>query len=171
MARRDAGVVRQQRDFSCGTAALATVLSHYFLHPTSEEELLAALRIGEDGRRGSGGVSMRMLAELARERGFAARGVSVSAAALDALRAPAIAYLEHWGQPHFAVLRGVSSAAVELADPARGNIRLSRPAFAAQFLDDSGRGRLLLLAAVPGAAVAGDYFGLRRPLPLLRPPR
>lgn len=164
-------MVRQQRDFSCGTAALATLLTHYFLQPASEGELLEALlaMAGHEGLQRQG-ISLGALAALAEARGFAARGVAVTAEALDALRVPAIAWLAPRGQPHFAVLRGVSSGAVELADPARGNVRVPRPAFEREFLDERGQGRLLLLAAPPGAPVAGDYFGLRRPLPRLRPP-
>lgn len=171
VARRDAGVVRQQRDFSCGTAALATLLTYHFLRPTTEAELLDALlgSLGSEGLQREG-VSLRTLAALAEARGFTARGVAVRADALDALRAPAIAWLAPRGQPHFAVLRGISSAAVELADPARGNVRVSRPAFERDFIGQDGRGRLLLLAAPAGATVAADYFGLRRPLPHLRPP-
>ncbi len=168
---RDAGVVRQQRDFSCGTAALATLLTHYFLRPTSEAELLEALlaTVGSDALHRHG-VSLRALATLAEARGLAASGVAVRAEALDALRAPAIAWLAPRGQPHFAVLRGVSPAAVELADPARGNVRVRRAAFERDFLDEDGRGRLLLLEAPAGTPVAADYFSLRRPLPQLRPP-
>ncbi|MHA7815479.1 MAG: C39 family peptidase [Pseudohaliea sp.] len=164
-------MVRQQRDFSCGTAALATVLTHYFLQPTSEAELLDALltTAGSEGLLRQG-VSLGALAGLAEARGFAARGVAVSPGALNALRAPAIAWLAPRGQPHFAVLRGISPDAVELADPARGNVRVPRAVFERDFLAEDGRGRLLLLAAPAGAPVAADYFGLRRPLPRLRPP-
>ncbi|MFU8766006.1 MAG: hypothetical protein ACNA7T_15865, partial [Haliea sp.] len=38
---RDAGLVRQERDFSCGVAALATYLTYYLQHPVTEGELLA----------------------------------------------------------------------------------------------------------------------------------
>jgi len=164
-------VVRQQRDFSCGTAALATLLTYYFLRPTSEAELLEALlaSVGSDALQRQG-VSLRALADLAVARGLAATGVAVPAGALDALRAPAIAWLAPRGQRHFAVLRGVSRGAVELADPARGNVRLPRAAFERDFLGEDGRGRLLLLAAPPGTPLAPGYFSLRRPLPQLRPP-
>jgi predicted double-glycine peptidase len=164
-------VVRQQRDFSCGTAALATLLTHYFLRPTSEAELLEALLagVGRDALQAQG-VSLQALATLAEARGLTATGVAVSARALDALRAPVIAWLAPRGQPHFAVLRGVSPAAVELADPARGNVRLPRAVFERDFLGEDGRGRLLLLAAPAGTRVAAGYFSLRRPLPQLRPP-
>jgi len=164
-------VVRQQRDFSCGTAALATLLTHYFLRPTGEAELLEALlaRTGRDALRRQG-VSFAALAALAEARGLSASGVAVGAQALAHLRVPVIAWLAPRGQPHFAVLRGVSPGAVELADPARGNVRQPRAAFERDFLGEDGRGRLLLLAAPPGTPLAPDYFGLRRPLPQLRPP-
>jgi len=171
-ALRDRGVVKQQRDYSCGLAALATVLTHYFLKPTTEDVLLDALASrDEDADRSlSEGVSLAALATLAREQGLSVAGVAVPPAALDRLGAPAIAYLELGDDAHFTVLRGVSAAAVELADPAWGNTRMQRAEFEAAFLREDGRGRLLVLAAPVAVPVARDYFGLRRPLPLLRPP-
>ncbi|KGE05094.1 C39 family peptidase [Pseudohaliea rubra] len=170
---RDKGLIKQQRDYSCGLAALATVLTHYFLTPTSEEALLEALASnGErEARWIEEGVSLAALARLARDRGFAAAGVAVAPGALDRLGVPAIAYLELGEDAHFTVLRGVAAEAVELADPSWGNTRMVRATFEAAFLREDGRGRLLVLAGTPGKPVAADYFGLRRPLPLLRPPR
>ena len=40
VALRDAGVVRQRRDFSCGLASLATLLTHYYRIEVGEEALL-----------------------------------------------------------------------------------------------------------------------------------
>lgn len=168
---RDAGVVRQQRDFSCGLAALATLLSHYYRRPATEASLLARL-LGDAPvaveRRAlvSRGVSLAELARLAADHGLQARGVAVRASALARLRVPAIAYLEEHGVGHFTVLRRVAAHRVQLADPAAGNVSWSRRRFRAAFSTDGGRGRLLLLgdaATPPAPGPAVD-----RPLPLLR---
>lgn len=165
-------MVKQQRDFSCGLAALATVLTHYFLRPTTEDVLLEALQAAADDARPwvEEGVSLRALAALAGEQGLVASGAAVPPEALASLRVPAIAYLELGNDAHFTVVRGVAADVVELADPAWGNTRMARSRFDAAFRREDGRGRLLLFAAPESWPVAEDYFGLRRPLPHLRLP-
>jgi predicted double-glycine peptidase len=50
------------------------------------------------------------------------------------LTAPVIVFIQAGGYKHFAVLRGVSWRRVYLADPARGNLRMSLE----RFLDEWG---------------------------------
>ena len=42
-ARRDARVVKQDADYSCGAASLATLLTHYYGRPTTEKDILDLL--------------------------------------------------------------------------------------------------------------------------------
>src|SRR5687768_17199085 len=50
---RDLHVVKQQKDYSCGAAALATLMIYYFGDNTSEEEILNLLqsRLDDDEKR------------------------------------------------------------------------------------------------------------------------
>lgn len=41
---RDRGVIKQQEDYSCGAAALATLMIYYFGDETPEKEILDLLR-------------------------------------------------------------------------------------------------------------------------------
>lgn len=178
---RDRGVVRQANDFSCGLAALATVLGQQFGIRATEAELLETLGLGpeqlaaleqlapEDIERINRGVSMATLSQLAAGFGVHAVGVSVSMEQLMRLRTPAIAYVEAQGEAHFTVIRGIGGdGQVQLADPSWGNRLLSRHAFARMFLDtETGRGKLLLLA---GDADARSWFGISRGLPVLQAP-
>jgi predicted double-glycine peptidase len=156
-ALRDAKVIKQQRDYSCGLASLATLLRHYYGVPVSEDALLDALR-QRDGaeqfaaRYGERGVSLADLAWLARAHGFDAAGVSVPAGLLTALDRPALVYLEQGGMPHFSVLRGVGvGGEVLLADPTAGNLRVSQRQFGRWFLPgDAAAGRVLLLRDAQG---------------------
>ncbi len=181
VALRDAGVVRQERDFSCGLAALATYLSYYLRTPVSEAELLALLdRSGDNWGLPAGwreqGVSYAVLRQLARHYGLEGVGMSVTPELLGSLTVPAIVRLEVHGVAHFSVLRGIDRAGrVQLADPSWGNQRLSREAFLPLWLDPAlggDAGTLMLFQPLAGAALSADpaYFGVDRRQPLLRPP-
>lgn len=150
VALRDAGVIRQQEDYSCGLAALATLLTYDYGRAVSEPELLQRLlqRLPDRAEEvRAGGVSLQDLSVLAADYGYASAGVSITPEALLTLRWPAVAYLEVQGMPHFVVLRRVEAdGAVQIADPSWGNRRLLAFRFAGQFFTASdGRGRLLLL--------------------------
>ncbi|MFN2289350.1 MAG: C39 family peptidase [Chromatocurvus sp.] len=190
--RRDQGVVRQERDFSCGVAAMATLLTYYFERPVSEEQLLARLDLPDpdvltDAISGAGvtqqererllalqerGVSLAMLAGLAREYGLVAKGIKISPALLSRLSVPAIAYVEPRGEPHFTLIRGVDGYGnVQVADPSWGNRRFPAADFARVFVPPGAvSGRLLIV--LPDSHEAGlseDRFGVDRPQPLMQP--
>lgn len=192
-ALRDAGVVRQERDFSCGLAALATLLTHYFDHPASESDLLARLGLpdadvltdtrpagelapAERARRQrlrEQGVSLALLADLARQYGLRAQGVSIRPEALSRLSIPAIAYIEPEGEPHFTLIRGVDRHGnVQVADPSWGNRLFSADDFARVFsIDGNMAGRLLLVLPAGQGAVRSDWFAVDRAQPLFQRPQ
>jgi predicted double-glycine peptidase len=176
---RDEGLVRQQYDYSCGLAALATLLSGYYGLPVDEESLLERLDLPDPDARqslNSQGVSLALIAELAGEFGLRAQGLRVPTAALARLRLPVIAYIEDRGEPHFTVVRGVDASGwIQLADSAWGNRLLSPAQFRRLFAtEDDTRGRLLLVLPGnaqegPPARAGGDWFGISRRQPLLEP--
>ena len=190
-ALRDHELVRQERDFSCGLAALATLMTHYFEIPVSETELLERLDLpttddlarllqssensAEERARLKAlqekGVSLATLAALANEMGFQAQGVGIRPELLSRLRMPAIAYVEAGGEPHFTLIRGVDAQGrVQVADSSWGNRLFSAPDFARMFTPGAqSTGRLLLV--LPPAEVSGrdDWFGINRARPLLQP--
>ena len=178
---RDTGVVRQERDFSCGIAALATYLTYYLQYPVTERELLTLLdQRGDDWALPSDwreqGVSYAVLLQLAQHYGLQGAGMAVTPELLGSLMVPAIVRLEVHGVAHFSVLRGVDdSGQVQLADPSWGNHRMSREAFLALWTDpDRGgdSGTLMLFRPVAGSALQPDatWFGVDERQPLLRPP-
>ena len=165
LSQRDAGVVRQTLDYSCGIASLATILSYYFNEPVSERALLAQFA----GDRPQ--LSFEDLAQLARARGYRALGVSVSYADLQRLRHPAIVALDLGERQHFSVLRRARADGVSLADPSWGNHAMHREAFEARFAIDAerSRGRALVILAADGTPGDPDFLEARRPGPLVAP--
>jgi hypothetical protein len=130
---RDYAVVKQTLDYSCGSAALATLMRYYFGDQTSEEEILsllnARLNDTERAERLLKGFSLLDLKYAARAKGYQAEGFRVTLDDLARLAAPVIVHLEPLDYKHFAVLRGIDRGRVYLADPARGNLRMSMGRF------------------------------------------
>lgn len=141
---RDANVVKQRFDFSCGAAALATMLRYGFGDQVSERQILIDLFTGlsDDDRRTAErtGFSLLDLQRVARTRGYTAEGFRLEPGQLPMLGGPVIVFIEPRGYKHFAVLRGTRGDRVYLADPSRGNIRLPIDTFLDSWLQDDGRG-------------------------------
>ena len=78
VARRDAGVVKQRFDYSCGAAALATLLSYGLNDPVDEPTLLRALleplSRDELAALQKKGLSLADMQRLAQKRGHKAQG-------------------------------------------------------------------------------------------------
>lgn len=133
---RDQYIVKQDYDYSCGAAALATLLTYYFGEETSEQEMLGLMNAGltkvEQARRHFKGYSLLDLQRAARLKGYQAAGFKLTVEQLTQLAAPVIVFVQPMGYKHFAVLRGVDRGRVFLADPVRGNLRMS----IGRFLDE-----------------------------------
>lgn len=120
---RQAHVVVQRWDVSCGAAALATLLSYQLPRPVSEQTVAQAMLGRTDPLRVKvrGGFSLLDLKRYALSVGFTADGYArVPLEELDGL-APAIVPLILYGFPHFVVYRGRVGDYVLVADPAYGN--------------------------------------------------
>jgi len=88
-ALRDAQVVKQDLDFSCGSAALATLLNHFYSQTLTEELLLKAMDKGDS--RASFDDMTRALPLF----GFKAEGFAANWDQLTRLKIPVIVYLKH----------------------------------------------------------------------------
>jgi predicted double-glycine peptidase len=174
---RDSGVVRQQKDYSCGAAALATLLTHFYLDPVSEKELLEQALDLRASSRAQGsymkGLSFSEMAVLARSREYPVLGLDVSYSDLKKLKLPVIVALEVQGRAHFSVLRKIDDQdRVFLADPSWGNRQWGRDEFLESFTADknTSRGRILLVAS-KNERGGDDVFRHRSPRRVFIAPR
>ena len=156
---RDAQVVKQDLDYSCGAASLATLLNYFYGQDLTEEALLKAMDKG-DGR-----ASFDDMAKALPKFGFKAQGFAASWDQLRRLKMPVIVYVKHRKNDHFSVLRGIHQDTVWLADPSLGNRTYSRQQFLAmwQTRQDSENADLAgkFLAVLPmqaEARQAGIFF-------------
>ena len=153
---RDAGVVKQRYDYSCGSASLATLLTYGLNDPVDEDALLRALleplSPEELTALQKKGLSLCDLQQLAQQRGHKAQGFRVHASQLAKLSRPVIVFIKPRGYEHFAVFKGLRGDRVHLADPSLGNVRMPVYRFLDMWADESGRG---VVFAVERAA--GDW--------------
>lgn len=120
---RQAEVVRQKWDLSCGAAALSTLFTYQHGDPISEAEIIRdVLRRADPIKiRARQGFSLLDLKRFAERRGYSAEGYgSVELQDLIGF-APAIVPTQLDGYNHFVVFRGVRGDRVLFADPAYGN--------------------------------------------------
>ncbi|NML44459.1 C39 family peptidase [Ramlibacter sp. G-1-2-2] len=141
---RDAGVVRQRYDYSCGAAALATLLTYGLSDPVDEQalltELLEMISAEDQTTVQRKGLSLLDLQHLAAVHRHAAQGFRIPVSQLEKLRRPVIVFVQSRGYPHFTVLKGVRGDRAWLADPSLGNVRMPLYRFVDMWADAEGRG-------------------------------
>jgi predicted double-glycine peptidase len=124
-------VVRQAFDYSCGSAALTTVLNHYLGRQFEERQIMEGLlRFGETERiverRGFSLLDMRRLATAL---GHPSGGFRAKMSDVAELEHPAIVPITYGGFKHFVVVREYRNGYVYVADPALGNLSFTSQKF------------------------------------------
>jgi uncharacterized protein len=126
---RDRNVVKQGFDYSCGSGALATLMRIGFGDQISERkiiELILAHKNPEEKKDiEKNGYSLLDLKRAAERMGYVTAVYKLQLPHLRQLQGPVLIYIEHHGLKHFAVFKGIKGDRVYLADPARGNTRMS----------------------------------------------
>lgn len=127
-------VLKQRYDFSCGSAALASLLAFHYERPTTEEQVFRAMYIAGDKERihRSGFSLLDMKAYLA-GIGMRGDGFKVSLDKLERARVPAITLISTNGYKHFVIVKGIQGGEVVVGDPAAGVRIYSREAFTAMW--------------------------------------
>ncbi|HEX7852224.1 MAG TPA: C39 family peptidase [Sphingobium sp.] len=118
-------IVRQRFDFSCGSAALATLLTYQYGLPTDETAPFKVMWDGGDQEKiRKMGFSLLDMKNYLAVRGFKAQGYHLGVADIHDLARPMIALVTIKGYTHFVVIKGAQDNKVLLGDPARGLITL-----------------------------------------------
>lgn len=124
--------VRQQYDFSCGSAALSTLLTHHYGHPVTEAQVFEAMyRHGDQARIRREGFSLLDMKRYLEQLGFEANGFDVPLKRLAEAGLPAIALINENGYNHFVVVKGERAGRVLVGDPAGGTRAMTLERFQA----------------------------------------
>ena len=124
------GVVRQALDYSCGSAAVATLLSYHYDHPKDEPEVFAGMFAAADQELvRTEGFSMLDMQRYLAELGYRADGFNLTLAQVAKLRIPCIVLIDTGGYLHFVVIKGIRDGQVLVGDPAMGLRTYSKETF------------------------------------------
>ncbi|HTO82199.1 MAG TPA: C39 family peptidase [Methylomirabilota bacterium] len=114
-------VVRQEHDFSCGSAAVATLLTFHFERPTTERQAFEAMyAIGDKAKIQREGFSLLEMKTYLGSLGYEADGFRVPLDKVARVGVPVIVLIETRGYKHFVVVKGLRDDRVLVGDPARG---------------------------------------------------
>jgi predicted double-glycine peptidase len=154
---RTVGIVLQQRDYSCGAAAVATLLTYQFGRPTGEAEVLDKMReLGNEELIKQKGFSLLDMKRFLESINYQAAGFKLNLEQLADLKIPGIILIDTLSYQHFVVLKGVRDGEAFLADPALGNRAMS--------LEDVGKAwNGVFFAAVGPEDKNAPGFHLRKP--------
>ncbi|HEY4530484.1 MAG TPA: C39 family peptidase [Luteimonas sp.] len=129
-AARYRTTIPQQHDFSCGSAAVATLLTFQYGHPVGEAEVFRHMYArGDQARIRREGFSLLDMRAYLEAQGYAADGFEVPLERLLEEGLPAIVLLDDRGYRHFVVVKGMRAGRVLVGDPARGTRLLPRRQF------------------------------------------
>jgi predicted double-glycine peptidase len=119
--RRYSGVVRQRYDFSCGSAALATLLRYHYGFDVREEVAFQGMWARGDRQQiRRVGFSLLDMKRWLASRGLAADGYKVSLAKVAETGVPGIALIAVRNYRHFVVVKGIGNGEVLIGDPSSG---------------------------------------------------
>ena len=127
---RFSSTLRQQYDFSCGSAAVATLLTHHYGQTVSEADVFQVMFAnGNRDKIRADGFSMLDMKRYLDARGFPTIGIEASLDKLLEAKVPAITLINENGYSHFVVIKGVRAGEVVIGDPATGTRVLERARF------------------------------------------
>ncbi|WP_372017323.1 C39 family peptidase [Pseudoxanthomonas sp. 10H] len=124
--------IPQRYDFSCGSAATATLLTYQYGHPVSEEQVFVQMYdTGDQAKIRKEGFSLLDMRRYLGAHGYEADGFELPLDKLEEEGVPAIVLLNDRGYRHFVVVKGLRNGRVLLGDPARGTRAMPRSRFEA----------------------------------------
>ena len=147
---RQEQVILQNLDYSCGAAALATVLRYGFGEDTSERELISLIFVfGQTPEKGvkkyfkRQGFTLLDLKRAARAKGFPSVGYKGMTfeelvETLEEEQLPVLVPIRPMNYNHFVIVKGVHGNRVYLADPAFGNKTMPISQFVSVWIDGIG---------------------------------
>ncbi len=124
------GVIRQKYDFSCGSAALATLLRYHYDYKVAEENAFRGMwDKGDREQIRHVGFSLLDMKRWLASRGLDAEGYQVGIDDIADTGVPGIALIEVKNYRHFVVVKGVRNGELLIGDPSVGLTVMRRDEF------------------------------------------
>jgi predicted double-glycine peptidase len=127
---RFTSTLRQQFDFSCGSAAVATLLTYHYDRPTTEQEAFEYMYAhGDQEKIRREGFSLLDMKHFLDAQAFYAAGFETTLDKIAGAGLPAIALVSDNGYNHFVVIKGVKDGRVLIGDSASGRRAVPQSTF------------------------------------------
>lgn len=115
-------VKHQAYDYSCGSAAVATLMTYAYNMPISEKEVFREMfQRGDQNKIRREGFSMLDMSNYLNAKGLNAKGYRLKPAAILKYKLPFIALINSKGYNHFVVVKTTDGGRVLVGDPNTGN--------------------------------------------------
>lgn len=129
--RRFANLVQQRTDFSCGAAAMATLLNEAYGWELDEEQVIEGMLAEADPQLvRQMGFSMLDMKRYAESLGLRARGYRLQPQQLAQVKVPSVVLLDVRGYKHFVVMQVTTDDWVYVGDPVLGHRKMPLEEFA-----------------------------------------
>jgi predicted double-glycine peptidase len=152
-------VVRQRFDFSCGSAALATLLHYHYGVKVDEPAVFQGMwKVGDQAKIRKVGFSLLDMKRVLKAHGMQADGYRLTLDQIEERKVPGIGLITVGSYKHFVVIKGVRDGRVLVGDPAQGLKIYSRKDF-----EQVWSGIVLLIHDAPGAQPAFNRASEWRP--------
>ena len=140
-------IVHQAYDYSCGSAALTTLLNGYLGRKFAEKQVMdGLLRFGEyDKIVERRGFSMLDMKRLATALGHSSNGFKGTLDELKKLDHPAIVAIHYMNFKHFVIIKKYQEGRFFIADPALGNLSFPEAKFDEIWDKKDGKGNLFII--------------------------
>lgn len=123
-------VYEQQYDYSCGSAALASLLTYHYDNEVSEQAVFKEMyEKGDRDKIQKKGFSLLDMKRYAASHGFRADGFLIDLDKLVEVGVPAITLIKNKGYMHFVLIKGVTDKEVLVGDPSLGVKAMPRNQF------------------------------------------
>lgn len=157
--RKFSDLVQQKTDFSCGAAALATILRQAYWLDVSENQIIEGMLAHSDQKLVRvQGFSMLDMKHYVESIGMRARGYRVATETLSEIKIPVVVLMDIRGYKHFVVMQRVDKGWVYIGDPVLGHKRYK--------VDDFVKGWNGIIFAVIGQGYDKGNALLEPPMPL-----
>ena len=128
--RKFANLVEQKTDFSCGAAALASILRQGYWLDVDEDHVIKGMLVNADQDLvRTQGFSMLDMKRYVESIGMRARGYRITPEVLTTVKIPVVVLLEIRGYKHFVVLQRADKDWVYIGDPVLGHKRYAKEDF------------------------------------------
>lgn len=151
--RRFKTVYKQQFDFSCGSAALASLLTYHYEDEVDEKTVFIDMyQNGNQQKIQQQGFSLLDMKLYLERHGYRSDGFKINLDQLIAAGVPAITIINNKGYLHFVIIKGLDNREVLVGDPAMGVKVIQRNKFEEMW------GNRILFLIHDKQDIAGSHF-------------